>query len=219
MMAMAAGCLAPPPSAGDRLSPVETRLLADGWKKIEPGVYRRDLKTGMEETSFGLPGLNRARARMRSEYDALLVRARAKPSPLLDRSLSQLGGGLAALDEAVLNAKEPQADVLADEDCGYGYDLYVNPRWIPGAMAADSSASFNNDCGYRAVVWTDALARTSDEEVYDQHDDYGENVAVSSSAVASGCGECFASARAWVLGDNINLFRQKYGEAYDCGCL
>ncbi len=212
-------------AAGRGKAPIEPEWLQqkyeEGWKKVKPGILRRDAGGGKVETfAFGEEGYQWVIERYRQHLIEMESEYRQEPTEELASLIAQLMENIESLRAAALSA--PAAELVSEGDDGCShYRLTADAGPLDSAQGVQASASvdFESSCGVIGIPFAYAHARARTETLTDlkrwDDDKSGAQVTARISASAEGYLECFSEASASVTFSGFTYYLDPV-ENYDC---
>ncbi|HEX6898863.1 MAG TPA: Ig-like domain-containing protein [Thermoanaerobaculia bacterium] len=147
---------------------VLSRLEREGWKVVQDGVLRRELRADETETFvYGAEGFTWKLQDLRRQLQKLRAAFEASPTPELRKAIANHRQEIARTVEMIELARITEASGetgIAKITCtpSYTYDADAGPRTDTQGTWASASASFivPPECGLSGEVYTYAFART-----------------------------------------------------------
>ncbi|HEV2855152.1 MAG TPA: carbohydrate-binding protein [Thermoanaerobaculia bacterium] len=187
-----------------------SRMLEEGWQKLQEGVLQRNPGEGRVETfTYGEEGLRFLAQSLEARVSSLDREYAVHPSPELGRILTTLKGELAQADTS-LGAAQPEPFGGSSLAAGCGPSLtahaFADPlsgSQAPG-VAANADASFQSSCGDLGNVYSYAYARAT----------AGTTMTVRSQEDPRSNGTSLASAAAAGVGGPLDCYSEAYARAW-----
>lgn len=213
------GAAKPGPAQADR--DIQDELLAklerEGWKVVQDGVLRRELRANETETFvYGVEGFTWKLQDLRRQLQKLRTAFAASPTPELRKAIANHRKEIARTMEMIELARVAEASGetgVAKVDCTPSFTVNADAGPRPDALGtwASASASFTSppECGLTGEVYAYAFARAllngaiTTDTVTDGPRS-GANVSATAYATRTGGSPCESYAYASVTSSNLN---------------
>jgi hypothetical protein len=220
---LAAGpSLAAPPASNpgqDRLS----EMIAQGWKPMANGVFKRDVGGGQVETfGMGLEGFQYGYEQLRNQYGFLRSEYRKNHDPKLLQTLAVIEQELVRTQNDIQLLESMAASTPPAAGCDFSYGAHSNAFGTTNVQGvqADASAYFNNNCGYTGDTYAYAYARARTGTVTTIHTQTdprsGSSISSSATAAVAGNEDCYSNSTARASSVDLGIFYSTSSENFSC---
>lgn len=188
-----------------------------GWKIVQDGVLRRELKANETETFvFGVEGFTWKLRDLRSQLQVLRREFKAHPTPELRRAIASHRKAIASTAEMIERARTAEVSGEAGipkNGCvlSFNYNADASYKTDRQGTWADASADFNAapECNFSGEVYAYAFAKTTvngapTTATVTDGPRTGSNVSAAADANRNGGSACESYAYASVTSGNLN---------------
>lgn len=199
------------------------RLEKEGWTSVSPGVMQRTLEGGKVETfGFGADGLRFRLAELEAHLAFLRQEYSLHPTRALRQAIRAQRAEVLRTEAALRKADgdgrlESSQEALRNEAgaCPVDYDATADALPLTQGVSANTSSSFQNDCGYSGEVYAHAYAKATAanntvttrtlSDPAPNTPRMGGNVTASALASADGVKDCYSYAYASVINYDLEI--------------
>jgi hypothetical protein len=190
-------------------------MMEEGWKPVAPGVLQRSYEDNKVETfAIGSEGMRFVIKQLQGRLASLRKDYQAHPSEELRQAITSYRKQIARFQKELRTSKvESLESAIEKVGCSVSYSSYANATWLTNVagVTANSSANFNNTCGYSAEVFAEARAQATKSGVFDdflQQDGprYGAVISASATATVQGSTNCSSSSFSYARFTPANIF-------------